>query len=211
MSCQLLTMLFLASLAQEKRERRPIPAAPAHSRSFSVGVNVAGLVETRQVTISTPAPAEEDEEPMARRDMRFHIMTSVVDAENFDRWLFADEQFEADRYRHLNDLLRSKANAAAMEHKLTDSQLARLRLAGRGDIKRYFDQVEDRRRDFEKDRHNFRTGFAALQRLEPLMQVYREGPFGDGSLFAKTLYKINDDQKAKSKSLGPLGVPVPVN
>ena len=83
-----------------------------------------------------------------------------------------------------------------MAHKLTDSQRTKLRLAGRGDIKCLFDQVEDRRRDFEKDGHNFRAGLAALQRLDPLTQVYREGPFGDGSLFSKTLFKINDDQKA---------------
>jgi hypothetical protein len=36
-------------------------------------------------------------------------------------------------------------------------------------------------------RNSFRTGLAALQRLEPLTQIYRDGAFGDGSLFAKTL------------------------
>ena len=197
MGHQLLTMLFLASLAQEKEEPRAIPAPPARGQVVNVRVRIAANREIRQITLSMPAPAVEDEEePLARRDMRFNVKTAVVDPENFDRWLFADEQSEADRHRHLEDILRSKVNAAAIAHKLTASQRAKLRLAGRGDIKRFFDQVEDRRRDFEKDRHNFRTGLTALERLDPLAQVYRDGPFGDGSLFVKTFSKIYDDQKA---------------
>jgi hypothetical protein len=50
--------------------------------------------------------------------------------------------------------------------------------------------------DFEVQRQSFRTGHAALLRLEPLSRIYRDGPFGDGSLFAKTLRRINGEQKA---------------
>jgi hypothetical protein len=52
--------------------------------------------------------------------------------------------------------------------------------------------VEERRAEFEKERKTFQAGFAALRRLEPLSKVYQEGPFGDGSLYAKTLRKIRD-------------------
>jgi hypothetical protein len=85
---------------------------------------------------------------------------------------------------------------ATLAHHLTESKRAKLRLAGRGDIKRFFDQVEDRRQQFETDRQSFRTGLADLQRLEPLTQVYRDGPFGDGSLSAKTLSRFHNDQEA---------------
>jgi hypothetical protein len=37
-----------------------------------------------------------------------------------------------------------------------------------------------------------------VRRLEPLSKVYQEGPFGDGSLYAKTLQKIRDDQDAEA-------------
>ena len=126
--------------------------------------------------LSMPALDDEDEEPLARRNVPFNILTSVLEPENFDRWLFGDEQSEADRHRHLDGILRSKVNAATKSHKLTDSQRAKLRLAGRGDIKRFFDQVEDRRPDFEKDRHNFRSGFAALQRSARLRRFIRKAP-----------------------------------
>jgi hypothetical protein len=198
MSCQLLTMVFLASLGQERKERRPIPAPPARGQIVNIHVGIArnGNADIRQITLSMPAPADDEEERPAPRNMPFNILTSVVDPENFDRWVFDDEQSEADRFRHLDDILQSKVDTAAKAHKLTDAQRAKLRLAGRGDIKRFLDQVEERRQDFEKERHNFRTGFAALQRLNPLAQIYREGAFGDGSLFAKTLSRINNEQKA---------------
>ena len=196
MSCQILTMLLLASLAQEKKAERQIPPAPSGTRILHVGVSIAGNAETRQITISTPPPADDDEPPDAPRGVRVNIRMSVVKPENFDRWLFADEHSEADRQRHLEEILLTKLKSAMLAHHLTESQSAKLRLAGRGDIKRFFDQFEDTRREFEEHRHSFRNGLAALNFLGPLMQVYRDGPFGDRSLFAKTLSKINDDQKA---------------
>jgi hypothetical protein len=45
------------------------------------------------------------------------------------------------------------------------------------------------------ERKTFRTGLNALRRLGELSPIYRDGPFGSGSLFAKTLFKINDDLK----------------
>jgi hypothetical protein len=196
MSCKVLMMLFLTSQAQEQTERRPMPAPPALGKIVNVRVMIAGKAEIRQITCIPAAADDDNDKPLALGAMRFNILTSALASENFDCWLFGEAHSEADRHRHLDEILRSKVDTATLAHQLTDSQRAKLRLAGRGDIKRYFDQVEERRRDFEKDRHHFRTGLAALERLAPLTQVYREGAFGDGSLFAKTLSKINDDQKA---------------
>jgi hypothetical protein len=71
----------------------------------------------------------------------------------------------------------------------------KLRIAGRGDIKRFFDQVETQKRAFEIARRHFKTGVAALRGLDSLSRLYQEGPFGDGSLFAKTLKKIKKDER----------------
>jgi hypothetical protein len=148
-----------------------------------------------------PAPADKDDDrkPAGQAlppPIRFNMMTAVVERQNFDRWLFADERSKGARQRHLDDIFRDKVEAAARAYHLTEPQQAKLRLAGRGDIKRFFDQVGDRRSVFEVDRQSFRTGLAALPRLDPLSQLYQDGPFGDGSLFAKTLHRINEDQKA---------------
>jgi hypothetical protein len=55
--------------------------------------------------------------------------------------------------------------------------------------------IEDRRGKFEKERQDFRSGLTALRDLQPLAQLYKDGPFSDGSLFAKTLQGINKDVK----------------
>jgi hypothetical protein len=143
-----------------------------------------------------PAPVEGDDEPRpAQPAVRLNINTAVVGRENFDRWLFG-EPSEGGPERHLNEILLTRVRAAARAHELTDAQRAKLHLAGRGDIKRFFDQVEDRRRGFEKDRQRFQTGFAALRGLDDLSRIYEGGPFDGGSLFAKTLQKIMDDRRA---------------
>jgi hypothetical protein len=154
----------------------------------------------REITVAAPAPAapvdEDDDQQPPQPVVRLNIMAMVVERENFDRWLFDDGRSEGERQTHLEAILQSKVELAASAHRLTEPQRAKLRLAGRGDIKRFFDQVEERRSAFEIDRRSFRTGHAALLRLGDLSQVYHNGPFGDGSLFAKTLRRINDDRRA---------------
>jgi hypothetical protein len=119
----------------------------------------------------------------------------VVEPENFDLWLVGEDS-AARPERHLEEILLTSIRDAAREHDLNAGQRRKLQLAGRGDIKRFFDRVEDRRRGFETERQRFQTGLAALQRLNDLSEIYHKGPFGDGSLFAKTLRKIEDDRKA---------------
>jgi hypothetical protein len=156
--------------------------------------------KARAITLEMPAPPaqadDDDDAPPARPIGRINLNTAVVERENFDNWLFGDVLPEEIRQRRLKDILERMIEVATWRHKLNDRQRAKLRLAGRGDIKRFFDVVEDRRRDFETERQSFGTGRAALIRLDPLARLYRDGPFGDGSLFAKTLRRINDDRKA---------------
>ena len=82
---------------------------------MDVAVRSGGNAENRQITLSMPVPADEDEEPLARRDVRLNSMTAVVDPENFDRWIFPDEPSERGSCRHWRDP-PSKIDAAAMEH-----------------------------------------------------------------------------------------------
>ncbi len=198
MDPRLVAMLILVSWTQ--RGDRPPPEPPADVHIFHVRVMVGGERQARQLTLAMPAPVapvdEDDDRRHAQPIRGFNIRTAVVERENFDRWLFADGRSGEERRRHLDDLLLARIEAAAQRHRLTDPQRAKLRIAGKGDIKRFFDQVEEKRSAFEADRRSVNTGLAALRRLDSLSKIYRRGPFGDGSLFAKTLQKIDDDRKA---------------
>jgi hypothetical protein len=120
----------------------------------------------------------------------------AIGRENFDAWLFPPGYTERERWKHLDEILQDRVEAEVRRHKLSRTQRAKLQLAGRGDIKRFFDRVEDRRRAFEFERKRYRTGVDALQRLNDLSHLYDVGPFGDDSLFAKILVRINQDAKA---------------
>lgn len=209
MRFRLFALLVLTSSISARAEQEPTPRRPRDREIISVGVLVgdARLREKRQtrtITLSVPAPPapddeddEDDEPPRPRHAVaRFNLNAAVVEPENFDRWVFAEEPSERARLRHLEDVLRARIEAVARKQELTESQRAKLRIAGKGDIKRFFDRVEERRTAFEKERQTFRTGLAALRRLEELERIYREGPFGEGSLFVKTLRKIGDERMA---------------
>jgi hypothetical protein len=119
-----------------------------------------------------------------------------LDRENFDSWLFPAGYTERERRKHLDEILQDRVMATVRHHHLSASQRAKLLLAGRGDIKRFFDLVEDRRRAFEVERQRYQTGVDALDRLYDLTHHYDVGPFGDDSLFAGVLVKINKDATA---------------
>jgi hypothetical protein len=200
---QLIALLLLASWAQQGGDRRPLPEAPRDRRVVRVMVGdnrLRGQRRVREIILAAPGPAapagEDDDQQPPQPVVHLNIMAMVVERENFDRWLFDDGRPEEERQGHLEAILQSKVELAIRAHRLTEAQRAKLRLAGRGDIKRFFDRVEERRSAFEIDRRDFKTGWAALQRLGDLSQIYHEGPFGDGSLFAKTLHRINEDRRA---------------
>jgi hypothetical protein len=180
-----LAMLILASWTQEQADDGLPAELPQVKHVVSVTRDLGGKV--MQATIELTALA----------DIKvLNLTTAVVARENFERRVFGDREPKRERWNHLEDLLFSKIQAADQKHKLTDPQRAKLQLAGRGDIKRFFDRVEDGRAEFELNRVGFKNGIAALQRLKPLADGYYQGPFGYGSLFAKTLRRINHEQNA---------------
>jgi hypothetical protein len=191
-------MLILAPPSRAQ-DAGPFPEPPEGARFVSVGVSTEGRQQIRKITYTEPsksAPADEDSEPPPAQPVHLNLQAMELERENFDRWLFADGLSEEEHRRHLENVLLARARAVARTHKLTEPQRAKLLLAGRGDIKRFFDGVQDKRDEFETARQNFKTGFLALRNLDPLTRTYRQGPFGDGSLFSKTLYKIMNDRIA---------------
>ena len=92
------------------------------------------------------------------------------------------EEFDAQLVAKLHDLGR--------RHKLTAEERKKLRIAGKRDIQRYFDAVEetkDRLRAVRDDRVQF---LAILNQRQRNFLVRRQGGeniFGEGSLLAKTL------------------------
>lgn len=88
-------------------------------------------------------------------------------------------------------VLDRRVSKFRVRHRLTLAEARRLRLAGLGDIKHGLDEL---------DREGWPRGdrlfvIPSPGALTPGMD--EEGPFGDGSLFAKVLAKILADRKAE--------------
>jgi hypothetical protein len=188
--------LLMLPSAVVGQDNRTFPEPPEGSRFIGTYTHDRGVRQLRKISYtlrSESAPIDEDDDPPPeppQAAVRLNLQEMEIEAENYDRFLFADALSEEDRRSQLDGLLTTRVEVAARTHRLADAERAKLLLAGKGDIKRFFDRVEAGRRDFDVSRRSFNPGYQALLGLGPLMQLYREGPFGDGSLYDKTLQAI---------------------
>jgi hypothetical protein len=193
MQSQLVAMLILTSSTQIRGDERPQPKPPP--ARLVTAIHLRGAAgETHELTLEFPAQAGDDDDQPPARPVMLDLNNAMLERENFDRWLFPHELSERARADHLKEILDARIVVVAQANKLTDRERAKLRLAGRGDIKRFFDEVQKRKDRFEIDRKSFNDGLATLRRLDELSPTYRDGPFGPDSLFVKTLHKIRNDR-----------------
>jgi hypothetical protein len=83
---------------------------------------------------------------------------------------------------------------------LTEAQRKKLQLAGHGDIKRFFDRVEETKRKFQAVQNN--QFHNIWQEIQPLQTELNSGLFGDDSFFAKTVKRtLNEEQAANFENV----------
>jgi hypothetical protein len=113
----------------------------------------------------------------------------VMNDDQFDQWVFGNMGLGnagAARNR-LDSLLTLNVDDLERTCGLTPAQKKKLLLAGRGDIKRFFDRVEEIRKRFTKGQ-NDQNQFAQLwQEVQPLRNAYHAGFFDEESIYAKAL------------------------
>ncbi len=123
--------------------------------------------------------------------------------ENFDQWLYRDLQNSAGARSRLDALLVVRLEDVVQACRLTEVQRQKLQLAGRGDIKRFFDRVEELRRKFQLVKTDQNRIGEILQEIQPLQVNFQTGPFGDASIFAKTLNTtLTSEQREGYESAG---------
>jgi hypothetical protein len=113
----------------------------------------------------------------------------------FSHWVFGMEDAREAR-RRLKEMLGARVDEAETTYRISPAERRRLELAGKGDIQRFFDHVALKREELDRlgtDEH--RTRRFVLTELIPLRGKIRQGPFGEGSLFAKTLNKMLNDRR----------------
>ena len=111
--------------------------------------------------------------------------------ENFDQWVFGGRNASAAKSR-MDSLLTMKIEEVEKTCGINEAQKAKLRLAGRGDVKRFFDRVEDKRKKFQAVKNDQNKVNEIFQEIQPLQVTLAQGPFGEGSIFLKSLKRSLD-------------------
>jgi hypothetical protein len=137
---------------------------------------------------------EEVDEPVAAPQRPIVILSRA----RIDQMLFGSSRTEAARASDLESILEARIASAERDRPLSDPEKKKLQLAGRGDIKYLLDRVEEVRAILDG---NDRVRIALddyqqlVNELRPLRATFSQGPFGDGSLFAKALRTIRQREQ----------------
>jgi hypothetical protein len=119
----------------------------------------------------------------------------VLDPESFDNWIFGNMSGKDMPPAWLESVLKKRLVLYGTRYRLTESELAKLQIAGKGDSKRLFDEIDAKRKDFAAVRTQYAKASKVLTSTNPLANRFMNGPFEAGSLFSKTLAKILDDRR----------------
>jgi hypothetical protein len=128
------------------------------------------------------APADDDDGPaVAAPRQPLYLVNEAM----FNRLVFGNASRETVRTR-FERVLTLKLADAERRYGLSEAQKARLALAGQGDLKRFFDRIDDRKVVLDKqvDQDEY---VRLMQELRPLQTSLSKDLFGEGSFFFKAL------------------------
>ncbi|QEH33723.1 hypothetical protein OJF2_22290 [Aquisphaera giovannonii] len=150
-----------------------------------------------------PQPPAIVVEPPAEAGAAAPAPTPIIPQDDsFDDWAFGGGDGLAKFREQLDRLLESRLREVEAMFALSDAQRRKLRLAGKGDIRRVLDLIEEAREEFDQARVDVRR-LAELQRDLKLIELrVSEGLFRDRSLFSKTLRKMFDDRQLTRRPAG---------
>ncbi len=138
------------------------------------------------ILLASFAFADEDDDDPPAVEAQVNGGFFVQEA-NFDQWIFQGSVNAAAGKARIESSVKMKLAELRRVCDLTDAQLKKLSLASRGDMRRFFDEVEIVRQKFLKVRNDQNAFNQIWQEISPLQQQQAAGLFGDSSFFTKTV------------------------
>jgi hypothetical protein len=151
-----------------------------------------------------PAPAKAEDKKDA--PAKAAVARRVSSDEQFDQWVFQQDRNASAGRQRLNSLLTLQVDSIDRTCQVTDAQKKKLQLAGRGDIKRFFDRYETVKRKFQSVNGDQLNGAAAQEQklqemwqdIRPLQMTLQAGLFQEDSLLYKSLqHTLTSEQFAR--------------
>jgi hypothetical protein len=139
-----------------------------------------------------------DDPIVPRRVLPVQVGRAVqFSADQIDQWVFSRWGGAAATKTRLNANLELRIDDIDRACAVTDIQKKKLRLAGMGDIKRYYDRVEDLKRKYAANAGSPQAHNNIWQEMQPLQLELNAGLFGDESIFVKTVKNTLGSDQAK--------------
>ena len=167
------------------------PAPPRFRvRRFYTFEQVAAEVEIGAVVKQGEDAEGDEEEAPASPQFRMQL-----DEANCERWLYGNMADNGSRRGWLSYRLEVRIGQLAAGGGLSPAEIEKLRLAGKGDIKRFGDRAAALHARFDEVRPDLTAGQNFLNRdICRAGDEFETGPFGEGSLFAKTSRTIRESR-----------------
>jgi hypothetical protein len=152
------------------------------------------------VAARTSPAAPDDVEAAAPAAAQANERVFIAEA-NFDQWVFQGRGDASVARERIESTLKLCVDEVHRVCDLSEVQKRKLMLAARGDIKRFFEEVEVVREKFRAVQNDGNAINAIWQDIQPLQQKLARGLFGETSLFTKTLRKtLSAEQVVKYKA-----------
>jgi hypothetical protein len=149
-------------------------------------------------SVASPARAQDDvpveENPQAHAEEQQQQF--MVADETFDQWVFGARGNALAGKTRLESALLVQIENIDRLCSLTEEQRQKLRLAGRGDIKRLLDRIEQLRKKFQLVKTDQNKINEFFQEVQPFQAELNRGPFGPGSIFSKTVKSTLTSEQA---------------
>ncbi|MBI5759547.1 MAG: hypothetical protein HZA46_13595 [Planctomycetales bacterium] len=150
------------------------------------------------LAVGTVTHADDDDDPLdevAAQAARFEMPEN-----QFESWMFQTLPNASAARAKLEKLLALHTQDVDQACRLSEAQQKKLQLAGRGDIKRFFEQVEVVRRKFLLVRKDQNKVNEIWQDIQPLQLTFLSGLHGPDSFFRKTLRNILNERQFEDYS-----------
>ncbi len=161
--------------------------------SRTTGCLLAACTWLASAAIDRPAPAQVPVEPEAVVPAGGPGGVDVAPegaelGDNLEQWIFG-RHGAAEVRRKLEAALTKDINRFDQKYALTPAQRKKLELAGRHDMKRFFDRVEDAKDEYRRSNGDWNQVGNRIFELQGITNRPHSELFGDESMLAKTLKK----------------------
>jgi len=159
-----------------------------------LGVAVLAAIIATGGTVRAQDDLDDDDQVEANAAGMVFMRQQQPGIEQFEQWVFNRMGGAGIARNRLNAALELHIDEINRFCGMTEAQKRKLQLAGRGDIKRFFDRVDDAKRRYllvmNDQNHNI------WEDVQPLQTALSGGIFGDESIFAKTVKKTLSNEQA---------------